>query len=48
MNPTRRTVLGASAAGLVAAALAARNSIPARAVDVKAVQAELMKMGIRP
>lgn len=32
----------------VAAALAARNSIPARAVDVKAVQAELMKMGIRP
>ena len=32
----------------VAAALAARNSIPARSVDVKAVQAELMKMGIRP
>lgn len=32
----------------VAAALAARNNIPARAVDVKAVQAELMKMGIRP
>ena len=45
---TARRVADRETGEAVAAALAARNSIPARAVDVKAVQAELMKMGIRP